>query len=238
MTVNCKSIVALTRSGGTWCVVYRDPAGSLGTIATRNVCDATGRRSAIGRLLGARRVNLDNLCCAAVPVPGFSLVGTWTEAVSNGWWNLCSDGTQGTLAFYSAPKILKTAIQDLKRLLAETKEMQRMICLDHPWGTRIRICSSSFLSPCAGPGWFAVGDAAMTTQPLASAGIGKALRDSRLALRLMETDGTEYSRRYHQEFADYAKSLAAQYKLERRWKDSEFWSCCQKIVRNIRLQMT
>jgi flavin-dependent dehydrogenase len=151
-------------------------------------------------------------------------VGTWTEAVANGWWNLCSDGKCATLAFYSTPKILRACVAELNDLLDETKEMKRIVSVNGRTKSRVHVCTSSILTPCAGPRWFAVGDAAMTIQPLASSGITKALRDSQLAVDALESDGGEYDQRYQQEFADYVKSLSAQYGLERRWARSDFWT--------------
>jgi len=221
--LKCKSILGLTSNNLMWLVNYRDQTGNIATIKARNVCDATGRRSVVGRLLGSRRISLDNLCCAAAPVADLGAVGTWTEAVSNGWWNVCANTHLGTLSFYSTPKILRAAAGDLKSLLAQTRHIRRQISLNETARTRVQFCGSSLLSPCAGPGWFATGDAAMTVQPLASAGISKALRDAQCALRTIDTGGGEYDQRYQQEFAGFSKSIKAQYQSERRWKESEFW---------------
>jgi flavin-dependent dehydrogenase len=219
----CKSLITLTREGEMWLVSYRDREGSSRMIKTSNVCDASGRRSAVGRLLGSKRIRFDNLSCAAASIAHFNKVGTWTEAVSNGWWNLCSDGRCATLAFYSSPENLRNAGRDLNEALAETKEMRRLVTLNGQAGARVHLCGSSLLVPCAGPSWFAVGDAAMTLQPLASAGVTKALRDSELAARAFDTDGREYSRRYEMEFGDYSARLLQHYNLETRWPTSDFW---------------
>jgi len=219
----CKSILTLARGDGMWTASYRDHEGVVRSIEAKNICDATGRRGAVGRLLGARRINLDKLCCMSVSIVDFKKVGTWTEATSNGWWNLCSDGNKTTLAFYSLPNLFRNAGRTFETFFVETQEMRRMISITNHSAPRVLVCGSSILAPCAGPGWFAVGDAAMTVQPLASAGIAKALRDSQLALKVLETDGLEYYSRYRQEFADYSKSLSAQYELEGRWKESDFW---------------
>jgi flavin-dependent dehydrogenase len=222
--VQCKSIIALTRNGGNWLISYRDLEGKVREIKARNVCDATGRRSTVGRNLGSMRIARDSLCCAAVSITGFKKVGTWTEAVSNGWWNLCSDGECATLAFYSTPRSLRTAVRDLMGLLAETNEMQRLVAFDGQARAFVHVCGSSLLTPCAGPNWLAVGDAAMTLQPLASAGIAKALRDSQLAVNAIGSDGQDFNRRCEMEFDDYSAILLKHYGLETRWPSSDFWT--------------
>ena len=206
-----------------WMIAFVSSDGTRSEIRANCICDATGRRSAIARSLGARRENFDDLCCVAVPISNCRDTGTWTESVSNGWWNLCSDGSKATLAFYSSPKLLQQALKNLRKVFDETREVRHLASFDGEGERCIRVCRSSLLNPCAGPGWFAVGDAAGTLQPLSSGGVMKALRDADFVGSVMETNGRQYNERYRIEFNDYLKQLAIHYNLEKRWLGSEFW---------------
>lgn len=220
----CKANSVVIRKRQLWEIEYRDERGVSTILSAQTICDATGRRSAVGRAQGAFRKSFDTLCCAAVSAIDVSRIGTFTEAVSNGWWNLCSDGVRGTLTFYSNPHFVKNVKGDLRGLLEETKELKRLASVGHGSIVHVSVCDSSLLSPCAGPGWFAVGDAAATFQPITSVGTAKALRDAQIALSVMNTDGKEYDRRYANEFSNYLAQLKSQYELEQRWANSAFWN--------------
>jgi 2-polyprenyl-6-methoxyphenol hydroxylase-like FAD-dependent oxidoreductase len=61
-----------------------------------------------------------------------------------------------------------------------------------------------------------VGDAAMTMQPLASAGVGKALRDAQFVVRALTGSPREYEAYQRREFGSYLRQLEAHYALESR----------------------
>jgi flavin-dependent dehydrogenase len=99
---------------------------------------------------------------------------------------------------------------------------------------------SQRLSPCAGAGWVAAGDAACTFDPLSSQGILKALRGGKLAsfVALDWLEGrTSSPARYERIVgAEYRKYLAARrwcYGQEQRWPQSEFWRVRQEERRRM-----
>jgi len=221
--LNCKSNLGVTRNNENWEITFFDALGVSRLVLAKHICDATGRRSAVGRAIGAHRKSFDHLCCLSVSVSDANHIGTFTEAVSNGWWNLCSDGVRGTLGFYSTPRIIKQLKGDLRNLFAKTNELRKVVSVRDDSKAGVSICDSSLLSPCAGRGWFAVGDAAATFQPITSTGIAKALRDARNVLSATENHGDQYSDQYATEFQGYLKELQIQYGFENRWRGSEFW---------------
>jgi 2-polyprenyl-6-methoxyphenol hydroxylase-like FAD-dependent oxidoreductase len=98
-----------------------------------------------------------------------------------------------------------------------------------PQWLRVLTAGSSCASPAAGTGWAAVGDAATTTDPLASRGIvtalatGLAAAQAILSDRAGETDALDaYARRIAAVHAQYLNAQAAQYRREQRW-DTPFW---------------
>jgi flavin-dependent dehydrogenase len=217
------SMPAISRVGKKWVVSCNGLDGHTQSFEADFLCDATGRPSAIGRLLGAQRKNADNLCCALMAVEGTKEAGVWTESVANGWWNLCSNGAKGTLGFYSASNIIRIENRNLIACLNQTKQVRRFFSSQNMSPSRVHHCNSSLLVPCAGPGWVAVGDAAMAVQPLASAGVAKALRDADLACSAFGSDGQAYSLQRQVEFKEYLEQLSQQYRRESRWRASEFW---------------
>jgi hypothetical protein len=79
----------------------------------------------------------------------------------------------------------------------------------------------SRLLPCAGPGWWAVGDAAWTAQPLASCGIAKSLADAHqcsIAISQAATYDTLLSAR----FKRYLQELKSQFDAGRSANASKY----------------
>jgi len=225
--INIKSIIGLRRTDGVWCITCAGVNGEKVALTARYLVDATGRSSVVGRMVGARRENADQLCCVSVPIDAPSVVGAWTEAVSDGWWNFCSDGKRGTLSFYTSPCSLAKVKRDIRRSLAQSREIKRLAMLPLTIKYKARPCRSSRLVPCAGAGWLAVGDAAMTVQPLTSAGVATALRDAEDALLFLSVNPRKYDGFRKIQFADYLRALAEQYALEMRWPNSTFWQSSQ-----------
>jgi flavin-dependent dehydrogenase len=73
----------------------------------------------------------------------------------------------------------------------------------------------------------AVGDAAWSAQPLASAGIAKALRDAGSAVKVLEGGTAEYQQFQTAEFNSYRSQLKQHYSLEPRWGGSPFWEAAR-----------
>ncbi len=192
-------------------------------LTARYVVDATGRAAVVGRRLGARRQTLDQLFSISMSVPKPGLVGTWTESTSDGWWNLCSTQNEGTLSFYSTVPGVHNARKSLAAGFYSTRHLVNIVSKIPTDEKQIRACSSSRLIPCAGPGWAAIGDAALTFQPLTSAGVAKALRDARTIQRALDKPA-EYQRLQLVEFRSYLRQLAHHYALEKRWPANPFWA--------------
>ena len=206
----------ISRSGDGWQLAF----GS-GSINARSTIDATGRRASMARAMGARRLGAHELFCANVTAIAVGRVGTWTEAVPDGWWNLTSDGTAASLGFYSSAAAMRTHRGSLADLLAKTEHLRRLITrFADP--VRFSACGSSWLDPCAGPGWVAIGDAAMTIQPLTSAGVAKAFREADLLCGSL-ADPAGAIERVRRKYNTYLTALSQHYAAERRWPESEFW---------------
>lgn len=205
---------------GAWQICSK--SRSADPLQAQHVIDATGRASTIGRQCGAHRERTDELVCISYQLSEPGLAGVWTESTPDGWWNLCRSPHQGTLSFFSTAAIVREVRKDIVALFLGTHYLSAFAAppVGQGW---VRDCSSSRLVPCAGEGWFAVGDAVMTFQPLGSAGIGKALRDARAARRAFEEDTDRYAKDRQEEFSAYMQQIVWQYAQEVRWPESSFW---------------
>ena len=90
---------------------------------------------------------------------------------------------------------------------------------------------SQYLSPCAGPDWLAVGDAAAAFDPLSSQGILRALRMGKIAaytirdtLHGKAASIDKYRLYVESEYAHYRASHRAFYLQETRWPEAPFWA--------------
>ena len=193
-------------------------------LTARYLVDATGRSSVIGRRLGSVRVNFDDLFCVSVSIEEPNQLGTWTESTPHGWWNLCCTQERGTLSFFSVAKTIRQTKKDINAGIHDTHNLRHLLPAPRLGKIKIRRCGSSCMIPCAGPGWISVGDAVSTVQPLASAGVSKALRDAKFVRRALEHDSAKYDRFQRGQFKSYLHELAQQYALERRWPQTQFWA--------------
>jgi flavin-dependent dehydrogenase len=88
------------------------------------------------------------------------------------------------------------------------------------------LADSAVLSAAAGPGWFAVGDAAASMDPLASTGIIDALKSAQIAARALLSDETrveDYSRLISNTHSQNLRLRSHYHQMEGRWPDSDFW---------------
>ena len=176
------------------------------TIVADFLIDATGRRAAIARRLGARIVRDDTLL-AHVFFVDKTLDDTYTqvEAAEDGWWYRAPvPGGRTVAMFVGAPASRRP---DRRRPAA---------VLD---------ASSFRLDHVAGPRWLAIGDAAAALDPLSSHGLGNALFTGMRAADAIATGRTdEYEEAVDKMWNVYVSRRRELYASERRWPSSPFWS--------------
>jgi flavin-dependent dehydrogenase len=113
------------------------------------------------------------------------------------------------------------------RLVREALSSPGSTLADRP---RITDAAGARLDRFAGPGWLAVGDSALSFDPLSSQGLLTALytglRAGQAADRLLDGDDgplEAYARRLGAIHDAYRRHRAAYYAAERRWADRTFW---------------
>lgn len=210
-------------------------------LCARLVIDATGLPAAIGRRLGAERLDHDRLiylACSLASDPGAPRSGqTWLEATESGWWYAAElPGGVWTVAIATDPEIVREEGLSTKdgffRAFEATKHLSRRLGALQRGGEppRAWVASSSLLGPPAGEGWMAVGDAAAAYDPICARGIHKALEDglraaaaARAALGGDASAIGDFARRHILAFRAYLEQRAYLYAREARWPRSPFW---------------
>lgn len=224
-----------------WRLQLQGPAPH-GDVRAQVLVDATGRRAALARRLGARRFTLDR----AVAVIGVMSKleedrhgpepVTLIETTEDGWW-------------YSAPipggRTIATCLTDsdicrVKHLAHRDEWTGQLAGLPH---TSIRAhhlilarppvviaAGNSRLDRPWGHRWMAVGDAAAALDPLAGDGILRAVTEAPAAAAavLAACDGDEnplaaYAHRLETDFNRHLGRAAAFYQREQRWPTAPFW---------------
>ncbi len=142
------------------------------------------------------------------------------------------------LAFHTDADLAPAGgLRDAASLLASARRLPGMGALMAESGfaaetqAKVTAAHSAALDAGAGPGWFAVGDAAISFDPLSSQGIFNALYTGLAAAeaadRALDGDATAHVG-YNDELtsigAAYRRHLSFWYGQEQRWPQAPFWS--------------
>jgi flavin-dependent dehydrogenase len=215
-------------------------AGQPLQLAAPFVVDATGRNSLFARQAGAKPAARDKLVCGWLSGTERADAGGVSElhAESDGWWYTAPlPGGRRLLAFYTDADLPSAAsARDGAALLARAQGIAGLAAIlaeqGFVDGTGHSFCAANsvILAPACGPDWLAVGDAALSFDPLSSQGLFNAMYTG-LA-------GAEAAQRhllgapdalpgYQAELGRikdaYIAHLDAWYRQEARWPDAPFW---------------
>lgn len=233
-----------------WEITLRLPSGSI-KLSPALIVDATGRRASFARSQGAAILEGDQQIAlvqfyppikAAEPSAGGRLL---IETTENGWWYFAPLSLERSVAAYMTdadllPRGGKKALREwwisqvrstvhVKRKVVDRRGSES--------GLLVRWARSQCLSPAAGKGWLAVGDAAHAFDPLASNGIAKGLESARqsadLVLRCLsggENSLREHTERVAESYKEYRRMRRGYYLLETRWPSAQFWHRRQRCA--------
>ncbi len=187
--------------------------------------DATGRRGLVSRRLGARRRELDRLVGITAPRLETAQPDTGVRIVAapGGWW-YAGPGAQGNFAIYFTDGDLghlAAARGELGTLARQTTATMgwRLGPSEKPFSA-----ASGALDQATGPGWLAVGDAALSVDPLSASGLSNAIILAELAAeRWLSGRLDAYSDDHRRLAAAYLDARAAVYGRERRYQAHPFW---------------
>ena len=160
------------------------------------IVDASGRNSWLPRQLGIDRLyEAEQLALVTFLEisPEFEDTRTLVETTDKGWWYTAPiPGNRMTAVFFYSPDQLKLpgqpGAEEWKKLLNESLHTAKRI--EQAEGQLITepttvAAHSSILEALHGPGWVAVGDAALTYDPIAAHGITMALTSARDAAKAL-----------------------------------------------------
>ncbi|MDZ4813736.1 MAG: tryptophan 7-halogenase [Pseudomonadota bacterium] len=231
---------------GGYRVDLRDNEQRECSLSARWVVDASGQAGIFAHEMGARRVYDDRLISIAgvFELRDSTLIDqrTLLEAVPYGWWycarlnahqaivSITTDsGTARLRALASIGSWFGHLAQTRHlgdRLHSSTVTAEGL----RPWAA-----PSFRLDPCVGKDWLAVGDSAISYDPITAQGIHKALEMGIAAAHAIEqrlsgaiADFSGYERSIEERHAAYLDLRRLLYAREQRWPEQPFWKARQK----------
>jgi flavin-dependent dehydrogenase len=210
------------------------------TITARFVVDAGGRAAPLVRLLGGRSQPQDRLVCSWIHGCARGDAGTTvTIAEQNGWWYTAPlPGGRRVLAFHTDADLPVTkGLVGGAALLNHARGQPYLAGLlaeleFRPDGAGGYCAANSrWIEAASGPGWLAVGDAALACDPLSSQGLFNALYSGLMAANALRRAlaGDIHALADYQHIIGrvvdaYRHHLSAWYCLESRWPTLPFWA--------------
>ena len=230
----------LSRQGSLWTgrlPAAPDAAAAAPTLRARALVDASGLRPAVARRTGARRVRLDRLVAVYARLAaarGDVDARTVVEATPDGWWyTALVPGDRRIAAFLTDADLLPAALRTPDGFAAALAATEHVAQRPGPIeaGPHVAPAHSARLDPPCGPGWLAVGDAALAFDPLSSQGITTALYTGLRGAEALSgwlRDGDPAplagcADRIATIAATYDAARADYYAMERRWPGAPFW---------------
>lgn len=202
------------------------PGGPVGAAV---VVDATGRSARVARALGGQRVRLDRLVCASRVLTASAPTGdTVLEAVADGWWYFSPlpHGRRMIACFTDADTAARLGLGTPDGWTAALTRAGQVgsLATGVPGPVSVVSAASHHLRPCVGPGWLAVGDAALAVDPLSSGGVAFALRTAAAATDvLLGGDGDAYRDLVDEAAREYREVRTEIYGWENRFSTEPFW---------------
>lgn len=228
--------VAFDGAARRWEIVADGVEGSV-RVRARGLIDAGGSRSPVARRLGASFVMDDALYAViarfrAASPPLRNLV---VEAVADGWWYAVRVPGEALVVTFLTDLASMRRLQPGRteiwlELAGATSHIARIVGGRTPLSLDTVFVPSRRIAQASGPSWIAAGDAAMTTDPISSMGIGFALHSGAGAARALlaelrgdDTASRVYAARVAATFDRYRAKRRAVYEAVSRWRHRPFW---------------
>lgn len=202
----------------------------------RYLVDASGRGARVSRQLGMPLEQIDCLQAWWTEVPADQVCTrdrrSLVETTENGWW-YSSLGSAGSLSLMLFCDQARLTLAQWRAELAMTISTRHRLSACFPTESsapKRRSLSIGYHAQPAGEGYYAVGDAALSYDPLAAHGLTFALASGRDAAKAVaaQLQGCAQARAaFGQKIArarsGYLGERSAIYAAERRWPNSDFW---------------
>lgn len=210
------------------------------------VIDATGRQSHFARSLGIQRLHIDKLIACWITLPNtIENKMSTIIATENGWWySAVVPENKRVLAFQTDSDLMeRSTFKDLDSFLELTKENTKIRRIVENNINDIEFhgtvsANSTRLEQVAGHQWVALGDAAISFDPLSSQGMFNAMASAMQLKRLLTTStivhdqDAQNSLQFQQTYTKQIDNIWEQYlyhknlfyKAEMRWTEHPFWA--------------
>lgn len=212
-------------------------------IDTKYLIDATGRKSHVCRQIGIATTKIDKL----LGVGTFLQSNTSTkyshrqiiESTEYGWWytSKLPNETIAVTLFTDADIISQDRLnenENWNNALSQTKHLKHSISGLTSQSSKlyIRDAASKITDTSHKANFIAIGDAAVSFDPISSMGIGFAMTSGCHAALLVSTQlednssltSSQYQRDLENQFKQYLQTKKNYYLQEKRWSTSPFWS--------------
>ena len=189
--------------------------------------DASGRAGAVVGRLGVPRVGLDNQVAliAVVPDEGGERVTTM-EAIPQGWWYSAPlpGGARVAALVTDADLVGPDRVRTLRQALAQAPSIASLVDSTGVDEVAAYPAGATYREHLHGDGWVAVGDAAVSVDPLSSQGLVTGIVMAAHAARLAGTDLADWERNYRAVLTEHEEIRAWLYAAEPRWPAAAFWA--------------
>ncbi len=206
------------------------------TLTAPFLMDAGGRNSRLPMLMGIKRNNHDKQLAICGFFEGISISTQFNfiEAVPQGWWYTAPlpDGKVVT-ALYTLPGCYErknTTAETLLHQLQNNPQLQQMLLHKKPVHTQLYNAGSSVLKQMYAENYVAIGDAALSFDPISSHGMVMAMvsaRDATAAYHKFREGNarafTEYDSLLQRTFIQYEQNRWQVYAQEKRWLSETYW---------------
>jgi flavin-dependent dehydrogenase len=232
-------VVGVDFDGRRWAICCAKHGRDL-SVSARILVDAAGRGSRCVAPKMTRKVIHDALCSTWLLARDVQLPGgtVQIEAEAGGWWYAAPlPNGLAVLAFHTDSDLPEArAVRAPGLLLERARALPLLgeVVAENAWSrAQFGYCAAhgAWLDRAAGDAWFAIGDAAISFDPLAGQGLFNAmylgLSAAESADRLLSGE-PEARIRYAAEVArvrdTYVARRAAWYQIEKRWASRPFWA--------------
>ncbi|WGH76221.1 tryptophan 7-halogenase [Tenacibaculum tangerinum] len=215
------------------------------TIYAKFVIDATGRQSHFAKSLGIERTAYDKLisCWMSLPNTTENTMSTIAAAELGWWYSAVIPNNKRVIAFQTdADLIDRNTIKSLTAFLSFAKQQKLILPLLEGNEATINFhgtvsANTTRLAEVTGKQWVALGDAAMSFDPLSSQGMFNAMANAMQLQKLLskydfikdlDSDKEKqfnvmYKQQIQQVWNHYLQHKNFFYSTEMRWKASPFW---------------
>ena len=234
--LNSYKINNLISENNKWTVLLTSSNGLTSSLKAQFMVDATGRSAHILKHLSINTLRYDRLACRCAIYPNLNPKNnnSLIEASENGWWYSSGiPNDKRVIMYFSDTDCLKYKSMKSFKIFSDEMNLTKHIKTNVRTQETENLPVMSFTAQStqaeqvSGENWLAVGDAAISYDPLSSQGIWQALLGAEMACNHIIDHFNSRESQYNEWITAQSKTywqLHQQfYAQEQRWNGNEFW---------------